>query len=782
MGNPVFRFTLSHENMGTLEISEPLGWKQAKLKLERHPDFYSLVEYFDGDFIFYGDNGVDKGGWNFIKQVERVYGVDATIGILIDISFDDGEEFENIFTGQLDLSGIQELKNNKAQIPIIRSNFWAKFISRMGTPVDLQSNTDLDGNVATIIDPVDLDLTGQTIKKVYYGELEQGYYVGTAPFNDYIQLSPDKDILTELEEVYTLPISFNNDLPAWIFEPTEEGLYTFDILISASSASIPSNVMNVSSPYYTFYFKLNDNSPNAFTETDVVQTTFDSYTKFSFNLSVDLRIGDVIRIYGIHDVNAQPEFSLWGINGSFYSLGGGGAIPNTTGLAIPTYFRITGQTVYRQSSAQGFLLHDAAAIITNRTISRGLTFYSELLGSTQTNARTYPSDGCGWKFILATGLQLRGYTLGDKKFFMSFDKWWKGANPILNLGLGYEFINGAETIRVEQKEHWFDSTSVSVNIDNVYEIIREYDNQKLFKKIEVGYNKWQSEDVSGIDDPQTKHTYATRFQKVGETLTLHSDFIAASLAIEVTRRQTIEKSKDYKFDNDVFIVAINGDDISPDRYAPELDENFDSVTNLLNAETRYNLTLTPLRNLLRWMNFIVGGLQKYLTSSIRFVSGEGNYDMTSDYHCQGNACASVLGVVCDEISESDDIVLNAAYGGLPNGVFDYLFIPQTYKIEIDLSWNDYLKIKSNPKKAIGLSQTETGHKKFFIKLLEYEVVNAKATMTLWPAEDFDIAVPEFSVPSQECNIPEAFVGCEDAITDELGDDLVDENGDCITTS
>lgn len=780
MGNPVFRFQLSHSNLGTIEISPPIGWKQAKLKLERHPEFFSLVEYFDGDFIFYGDNGIDNGGIAFIKQAERLYGVDATINIIISISFDDGEEFESIFSGQLDLSGLQELKNNKIQVPIIRNDFWSKFINRRSTPVDLRSTTNLDGETATVIDFVDTNLIGQTVKKVYYGEFEEGYYFGAVPFNNYIQLSPDDDILTELEEVYPLRPAINSELPVWIFEPTEEGSYTFDILISASSAPIPSTVMNTASPYYTFYYQLNDNTPIAFAETDIGQTISDTYTKFTFNYTTNLGIGDVVRVYGVHDINAQPEFSIWGINGSFNSLGGGSgvAIPNTTGLAVPSYFRITGQTTYKESSAEGFLLHDAFSLVSIRT-TRELSFYSEFLGSTQTNARTYPSDGCGWKFILLKGLQVRGYLLSEKPFFASFDDLWKGANPILNLGLGYDIVNGAEVIRVEQKSHWFDDSGVSVNLDNVYEIIREYDNEKLFKKIEVGYNKWQSENVSGIDDPQTKHTYATRFQKVGTTLTLYSDFIAASLAIEVTRRQTIEKSKDYKFDNDIFIIAINGDDVSPDRYEPELDENFDAITNLLNSDTRYNLTLTPLRNMLRWMNFVVGGLQKYLTSSLKFVSGEGNYDMATDYHCTGNACASVLGVICDNISEKDDIVLNAGYGGLPVGVFDYLFIPQTFKIEIDLSWDDYVRIRSNPKKAIGLSQTETGHKKFFIKLLEYEVVNAKATMTLWPAEDFDVVVPEFTAPNQECVSAAVQMDCEGALTDVLGDILVDEEGDCI---
>lgn len=801
MGNPVFRFQLSHSSLGTIDISPPIGWKQAKLKLERHPEFYSLVEYFDGDFIFYGDNGIDNGGIAFIKQAERLYGVDATINIIISISFDDGEEFESIFSGQLDLSGLQELKNNKIQVPIIRNDFWAKFISRKETPVDLQSATDLDGNIATVIDPVTIRMSPQKIISKYSGYLGVvGDFFGM-DIGEFGQIDWDVDLLREIETKFDYNNSIHSSDLLELFNADYAGVYNFDLLLCGSFLAIPASppfddqvylVGSASEELITdVYIQKNTETPIQLNSTfvDEYGDAFlrGSYFRFDVNQTFTLAKGDKVFIYVTTTVN-NSKFILIGRDTTAFNQ----YITNT--YATPagrTYFNpiisggqenyaiVTANTVYPASEVDGFLLHDAAAIITNRIIGRGLTFYSEFLGSTQTNARTYVFDGCGWKFVLIQGLQIRTYLLTDKRFSMSFDKWWKGANPILNLGLGIDIINGAETIRVEEKSHWFDSSTTSVNINNVYEIIREYDNDKIFKKIEVGYNKWQSEDVSGIDDPQTKHTYATRFQKVGDTLTLYSDFIAASLAIEVTRRQTIEKSKDYKYDNDVFIVAINGDNVSPDIYSPELDENFDSVTNLLNSDTRYNLTLTPLRNMLRWMNFIVGGLQKYLTSSIKFVSGEGNYDMTSDYHCTGNACASVLGVICDNISEKDDIVLDAGYGGLPTGFFDFLLIPQTLKIEIDLPWDDYVRIRSNPKKAIGLSQTDNGHKKFFIKLLEYEVVNAKATMTLWPAEDFDIVVPEFTAPSQECIPPEIIEDCENAITDEFGEELVDENGDCI---
>jgi len=138
----------------------------------------------------------------------------------------------------------------------------------------------------------------------------------------------------------------------------------------------------------------------------------------------------------------------------------------------------------------------------------------------------------------------------------------------------------------------------------------------------------------------------------------------------------------------VFIIALNDDDVSPDRYQPELDENFDSITGLVLSNKRYNSILTPMRSLLRWGNVWNGCLyQNYQNSFLKFVSGEGNFDMSSDYSCgSGYMC---LGVICDNLSEKQDIPLGppSNYGS----VFGYLHLPMLYTVEIiNFTWDDYL--------------------------------------------------------------------------------------------
>jgi hypothetical protein len=435
------------------------------------------------------------------------------------------------------------------------------------------------------------------------------------------------------------------------------------------------------------------------------------------------------------------------------------------GTTVDNHLIIYGDTTYRNTDIEPLLLHDVGGSIIDRITGQNGKFYSELMGSTQTSYRQYNQDGCHWKYILTHGLQLRGYDLSEKQFAISFNKWWNGINPILNLGLGYDNVDGVEVIRVEGKGEFYNHV-VYVNLSNIYDITRQYDDARIFNKIEIGNEKWQTEGISGIDDPQTKHIYVPAIKKSGTEIRIISEFIAASLAIEITRRQTILKNTDFRFDNDVFIIAIGGGNNSPEAFDPELNEHFDTINNLLNYETRYNLRITPARNLLRWLPFLNGGLQPYLGTNYKFTYGEGNYAMQSEMVVSTPDCdVDYNGQL---LAENADIPVTS----------DYYHIGQEIQFEIDLSWDEYLLIRNNRKNAIGVSQSESGHVACFIKVLEYQITRSKAKFTVWPVTPFVFEVPELTQELKVC-IPDED-DCEDSLTDELDEILTDELGECIT--
>jgi hypothetical protein len=729
------------------EISQPDGWEDCKLILERHDDFNSLIEHYDGGaggaFIFYGNNGQENGGIDYLKHLEQVYGFNVQVNILTEFSFD-SSNYEEIFSGQVDISAKNEMPDNLLQAPIIRDDVWTKFITRRDTQVDLSSNVDLDGNLVPPAVPVTINLTAQKILKIHYSfeELNTSAVMDVSD-NEYIQFTPGKFELDEMEDFYNLVPINNPALPGPTFDVREAGDYTFDIRWTVSlilgTTENHANSLDV-------FIQINEEAPTTFSRSNQTSVGVD-YTFFTYSGTVSLNEGDSVRIYAQQDSVSVLNWGFWGVDGlNNIALGGSYDQSRPNGMPdIPTYTRVTAHTLYPETTAQGYLIHDLLDAIIRRIC--GVSLYSEFLGSQNTNSRQYPSNGCGWMYAILKGLQIRQYTITEKPFFASFNQVWNGIHPILCLGLDYEELDdspAARVIRIEQMDHFY-SDDVSINISNVRDIQSSYDKESIFKTVKPGYKKWQADDISGIDDPQTKRTYALPFDKVGKELNLESDFIAAGLTIETTRRTTRKKSADYKYDNDIFIIAINEDDVSPDRYVPELDENFDQISGLTDSDTRYNSILTPMRNLLRWAKFIGGCMQPYSTGYYRFVAGEGNYDMLSDYSCgSGNQCQAII---CDPLSERQDISLQSY-----NSVFGYLHLAQECEMTVPMSKNQYDVIKNNRKKSIGISQTDANFTKFKIKKLVYNLIEGTATINAWPKTFFNIQVINAPIEMPNCEV------------------------------
>jgi len=919
----IFRFTLSHEN-DSLVISEPSGWEDAVLKLERDENFHSLIEYFDGEFIFYGDNGIQNGGIDFIKNVESTSGPDADLNILIEISFD-GYSYETVFTGLLDLSTIEEMTDNMLKCAIIRNDFWAKFINRQETQVNLQDNLSVDGEIVQSFDSVNLSMLPQLLIQKSDHTETSCYEIEDSVINvnEYIQIDFDTVVFDEINTKYNYPITSNPARPFEIFTPEFAGDYTFNVrVVFAARADYLGLGLNWSAttdgggiaqnPIIEVYFQINDNAAIAFnydsSDPDVVHP-------YSYNGTHALNKGDFVRIYGILSRKNTPATGSYWIIGSALPADINTGVGSSITDGQDTHLYVTANTIFPETNAEGFLLRDVAAHILDRIISRDNTLQSDFLTSPYTQSGQSESDGCGWFYILLKGLQIRQYSLLEKPFFMSFKQWWDGANPILNLGLGYEnftdsssateptvndyddaesfgsgvawtlahphsvtvvgfspdseylrysiqngiadidysigydldfstggtiqirlwdstftsfvsesivsFGGGNETgtatltpnfipyyltfrglasggsvdydvseftfdadipvvvsdeievIRIEEKEHFYDP-EISVYFDNVREIRRFYDTSLFFNNVETGYKKWESENSSGIDDPQTKRTYSSRFKKIGQKTSILSDFIAAGLAIETTRRKTREKSADYKFDNDTFIVSVNPVpvDISPETspdvvdFEPEFNDNFSSITGLLNSDSRYNLRLTPARNFLRWLNYLSGCLQDYVLSVFKFSSGEGNYDMESTMNDSSPDCHDRADFEGVELGESENIPVTD----------DYLFYPVPLEVTIPMEWEEYKTIRENRKKAIGISQTTSNHAIFFIKNLEYEIAKGEATMVIWPKEPFELQIINDVPETTVCVTPEVL---ECAMIDEGGEVMITESGDTM---
>jgi hypothetical protein len=722
------------------EISEPDGWNGAKIIVEHDEQFGSLIEYYEGAaggaFNFYGENDEVNGGINFIKYVEENYGFTSKIQFVAEYAPDD-IDYITIFEGLLKISGKNEAKDNKMQVPVVRDEFWAKFINRLDTPINLSSTTDLYGNPVDPVVPITINLTDQYINQYFVGFLpEATYSFGSGIVgNGYIQIDFDdtheflstsqkEETIDEVKEHITgYPIIDNPEQPSPSFDFEFPGDIVVNDLTIIARNLVGDTVAHLDADIKGYLF--DGVNEHLLTRTDYLGSNGTTRrTRFVYTGTIS--DAKSIAVYLKNDSGSTSDDV-------------GLLFDDQVEIGVPaTYttkfdFRLISK--YPDTQAEGYLLHDLIHGVLTRLGMGSSPLYSEFLGATFTNSRQYDEDGCGCMYAVLKGFQIRGYTLEEKPVFISFKQIWDGIDPILNLGLSYESSEDSpdsQYIRIEQAAHFLEDDT-SIDFSNVRDISSSYDQNRIFKSIKVGYKKGQSEKTAGIDD-LLKQVRATQIEEDGKELNIESDFIGSGLAFENTRRTKREKTSDYKFDNEAFILALNISDVSPDFY-PELDDNFDSVTNINNAERRYNLIMSPLRNFLRWTNFIGGCLQDFTDSSYIFSSGEGNYDMVSDYSCaSGQVCQAIL---CDSLSEKQDIDLTTY-----NGTFGYHHLPLLYDIVIPMEWEEYEIIRNNRKKSIGISQTDTGHIPFKIKLLEYNIVKGQATIKAWPKTFLSITVPE----------------------------------------
>jgi hypothetical protein len=729
-----FRFTLIHLDTSNHKvISEPEGWNNINLILERDKEFHGVFELFEVALRFYGNNGEFDGGLDFLNDINDTWGVNAQIHLLTEIS-EDGVNYEDLIVNLLDIQSRKEIDFRKVEYVLLRDDFWAKFKNRYETPVDIESETDLYGEPVSNGTSITASLISQKILK----KIDVASSIDVIAYVDGANGSNNDFVIgVQFDEINLLELELFTSNGALILELpdgdgpthfTDNGLYFLKVqeittgnfecqisykFIANRDGGIGTGVVGVK-----FVLKVKSVDDGTITEytfsndyTDVIDrertdlngdATF--YKTHYLNITLNLNIGDEVYLYG--DMIAGDGFAAI----HSYEM--------HFGENDPTFLKYTANTLYPTTEAEGFFIHDIAGAVTDRITGETNTFYSEYLGGLNTIHRSYDSDGCEWNNALVRGLQIRQYTLSEKPFSISFKQWWEGSNPIFNLGLSTAIIGGKQVIRVEQKAFFYNDTPI-LYLSFVNNIEESYDKDYIFKKVKIGYKQWQSESSSGIDDPQTNHEYASLFKTVGNDITIQSDFIAAGLAIETTRRTTKIKSSDYKFDDNTFIIALNPTELSspPNEYEPELDENFDSITNLLSPETRYNSRLTPARNFLRWANYLFCGLQKNIASVFKFTAGEGNYDMTSEMMPDG--CPGDFDG--DTLSEKQDIIVTE----------EHLFTTTVWSFKFPLSYENYKLLRDNPTMSIAVSESDTDYTICHRKRIEYDINKSLGTFTLW---------------------------------------------------
>src|SRR6478609_3357257 len=427
MNELLFRFTLNNAIEGTHSINEPDGWKDATLKLERDPEYHSLVEFYDQVFISYGGpNDKYDGGYDYILNVLNTQGPDADINILTELSDDGGDTWETLNNGLIDLSSIREIDFYTIQYGVIRNSFWTRFWNQRSTSIDIQAANDIYGDARPVLTPINPLLTPQIVELQYEGHGDISNTIQyIIPNGQYGQLDMATDDVDEIDDKFSIPRVVNAFKPGGLFSLKYGG----DVTINMEFYFYQGSFIGSSSvdPNVKIQLQVNDNSPVNLTQTNQ-SSGIDNWTKYSYSgVLAGISPKDSIKIYIINSSGISQTIFWYAntIHDSFITLIQNSSFPYT--------------------SIDSIKVHETGQSILDRITGQNDSLYSEVLGNADTQRVTYSDEGCFSNATLQKGLHLKGFSFSEKPFALSFNDYWKGINPMFNLGLGYEesvIVNG----------------------------------------------------------------------------------------------------------------------------------------------------------------------------------------------------------------------------------------------------------------------------------------------------------------------------------------------------
>lgn len=284
-------------------------------------------------------------------------------------------------------------------------------------------------------------------------------------------------------------------------------------------------------------------------------------------------VNDAINVNYSGTITLTPGdriYLVYAIKGFKYLTGGGGGGP-----ADPFDLTITINSASLSiKSTQECENTSARVYLVNETLSRMAEAYTNNCVKVKSNyfgrvdSLPYPSitDGCGALECLTSGLIIRsreqekvriGSEFIKPPFQLSFKDAFESLKSIHNIGMGIEenTEDGGEWIRVEPVSHFFNN-SVLITCTAINELKTAVDQEMIYSRTAIGYNKWSTEIAQGLNDIFTKREYRTSQKATNSLYQMLSNFIASDYAIEVTRQQFGSNTKDWRYDNDTFIVCL----------------------------------------------------------------------------------------------------------------------------------------------------------------------------------------------------------------------------------
>lgn len=213
------------------------------------------------------------------------------------------------------------------------------------------------------------------------------------------------------------------------------------------------------------------------------------------------------------------------------------------------------------------------------------------------------------------------------KLKTSFKDFFTSMHAVLNAGFGFQAGNAV----LEEMAYFFQRALPIVRLTGIKDFSLEPAVDLLYSNIKIGYPDNDYERDEGRGEYNSTQVYSTPITRMQRELNLLSAYRADQFGIEEARLITPAENrgeKDNKTDNDVFLVHVKKEPDGDGIFDVIGREDFTSVEGVP-AGDRYNLMITPKRNLYRHGRFLHSMLDRLDNNVILFQSAEKNSDLVT---------------------------------------------------------------------------------------------------------------------------------------------------------
>lgn len=724
-----FRFYIN----GT-EVSEPVGFDATKIKLKRSENWHGVMSESSEETVeFYGS------AFTILSALYAESGIDAVAVLKIEYYCND--ELQESIEYNITFYEYEEFCGNDCycKVGIEKSGCYYQFVNGMETKVDLDALKAIDNTTdladyeylgkeievpsKTIVLKSNLSTSEEITEDIstdYNTYFSTGSTTGLSQVAFFLpydlitldeinETASDIDWSANFDSISDADIENNYTLKN-VSSPIQCTSNVFNISVKSSGSVIFTTSASITNPasLATFnIFKMDSGG----TRTMVYQQTL-SNTGSGFDYiyawdvthlnTVTLNTGDFLYAYVFLNINRTTT-------GTFTDF--------ITTHEIDNYFNIELASLCDPTNVKLYLVNETLSHISEYLTNNCLRVYSEYLGRTDSSPYNFAEDGCGGMLALTTGLFLRrieDVKIGDEapKFTLSFNDVINAVNAIYPIGFSIETQGNDEIIRIEDWQYFYND-EVITDIGTVS--IRKTPNLKLhFKNFKTGYNKYEAEEYNGLDEFLTEREYTTTLINHNATLDKVCQFIASGYAIEITRRKGNVDSKDWRFDNDTFILAL-------DRNYTELaveQGNIVNDANIVDASTILNYRISPARMAMQWFKYLTTFLKT--TKELIFSSGKGNTAAEGEL-------VSVCEIESGVISEKQNLTQ-------PNFITDQtgIYLAELHTVEsVPFTFQQYKLLKANPHGLIAY-KCDTTQLYGWIQEVNYSFVDGAIDLSLIP--------------------------------------------------